>query len=782
MAINASPYNPNDPKDNENNNVSGTAPAGSVGAVGQDNAPQGVGAPTSGGAAPGAATPAGSGQFVNLQKYLGANQGAGNVMAGQIEQKGQNQSEAVGNTIGQANTVIGGQIDAEKNRIAQASGFANQISQDPTKLVNDPNQLSAYKQLQAGTTNSGQLNDQTTQQLGAAQGQLNDLQNFSNQAGSEAGRFDLLRQSLGRPTYSQGQQRLDQLLIQNDPNHSLNSLQQNLGGQVNQQKNLFNTTQQGLNTGIASLDPAALAAQQQLAGAVGTFSGPGGVAGTGALGSLQSKLTDQLAARQGLADTNYQGFQDRLKSNKLTSEDVDKYLAPMFGSDLNADTGLFGATPEKLANAYTESTYNLNNTADMGDYNRLQALKTLSGQTGPTPIELDQSQIGNVGGPDININANKINGPGGFDLNGLNSKYQADMNNYQLLQGQSTAGYLAETGVRDRLSASLNANQNNPEGRYKAYMDAANDPGLANNEPAKQALMNAANQYIAQQPGGDMVSSGNQYAMPVAGTVAVPEGNLMDAEANALAQQQYDAGANVRAANVGADAITNSQLYQNYMNRQTPLTGILKALPGEAKTNGSITSLMSPEEAAKWTAAHPTSYDKTMKAGVGGLMSAADYDTMYNKYVSPTATVGSAGGKTLLDLAPGMAAQGYGNYLSAFLGGPYSSAGRWVENVGQNLFSDENLKTNIKDGSADTYKFLDSLSSNKYEYKNKDHGSGTYVSPMAQDLEKTTAGKGAVTDTPEGKQVNYSRLLGTILSSQADIHKRLKHIEGKKKK
>ncbi len=87
--------------------------------------------------------------------------------------------------------------------------------------------------------------------------------------------------------------------------------------------------------------------------------------------------------------------------------------------------------------------------------------------------------------------------------------------------------------------------------------------------------------------------------------------------------------------------------------------------------------------------------------------------------------------------------------------------------------------------SGDEKKVLDFLAGIKpeiYNYKNPQHGAGTYVSPMAQDLEKTDLGKSMVIDTPEGKMVDYSRAAGTLMAAQANLHKRLAELESKKGK
>lgn len=91
--------------------------------------------------------------------------------------------------------------------------------------------------------------------------------------------------------------------------------------------------------------------------------------------------------------------------------------------------------------------------------------------------------------------------------------------------------------------------------------------------------------------------------------------------------------------------------------------------------------------------------------------------------------------------------------------------------------SDENAKKNIH--SIDVNAFLDKLVPYGYEYKDPAHGEGKQMGVMAQDLEQTEPGKHLVKDTPDGKIVDYSQAGGTIFASLADLHQRLKSLEGK---
>lgn len=96
--------------------------------------------------------------------------------------------------------------------------------------------------------------------------------------------------------------------------------------------------------------------------------------------------------------------------------------------------------------------------------------------------------------------------------------------------------------------------------------------------------------------------------------------------------------------------------------------------------------------------------------------------------------------------------------------------------------SDENLKKDIKPAHKDIQEFLKHNSIKKYKYKNEKHGKGEFVSPMAQDLEKSKLGKSMVIQTPEGKMVDYGRGFGTMLSTMSLLNERIDSVEAFLKK
>lgn len=91
--------------------------------------------------------------------------------------------------------------------------------------------------------------------------------------------------------------------------------------------------------------------------------------------------------------------------------------------------------------------------------------------------------------------------------------------------------------------------------------------------------------------------------------------------------------------------------------------------------------------------------------------------------------------------------------------------------------SDERVKTEIEDGGPEADEFLAALQARKFRYKNPRHGRGKKLGIMAQDLERSRAGRRAVVETPEGKAVDFGELAPTLTASLARLNQRLRKVE-----
>lgn len=118
-----------------------------------------------------------------------------------------------------------------------------------------------------------------------------------------------------------------------------------------------------------------------------------------------------------------------------------------------------------------------------------------------------------------------------------------------------------------------------------------------------------------------------------------------------------------------------------------------------------------------------------------------------------------------------------GTIIGAAYGGPAgAAAGGKAGQAAGSAASDEKVKKDIK--KIDISDFLNSLTGYEFKYKEpKKHGEGKQVGVMAQDVEKEAPQ--LVSEDEEGtKVIDYNKAGGPIFASLAELHQRLKKLEG----
>lgn len=274
--------------------------------------------------------PQGSGRFTNLQKYLQANQGAGQRIAGQVGdrlgsglQKQQEQAQSYNQKLGQA-------VSQAQQGAQQGAGYLEQLRTMGTQLQQPEGatatqaasqalgaqqfaqspQFSQYQAFQQGRGVDEALlaqRQQAAQQ--GAQALLTGAQQAQQQLGSEGGRFNLLRQTFGgaaRPDYTTGQQRLDQLFLTGGG--GLGQVQQDVSGRVKAAQDLAR------QAGLARQDVSGLTTQeQQLMGDIQQQA-------MSNVGSYENLLRQQMEERKAEAATLGPQLQEQLGKDYLTPE------------------------------------------------------------------------------------------------------------------------------------------------------------------------------------------------------------------------------------------------------------------------------------------------------------------------------------------------------------------------------------------------------------------------------------------------------------------------------
>lgn len=349
MAIINTFDDPNKKKTNPDGSPKEETPAGPVSVSGQaatinssNTAPNPV-----------AAKGSNSGRFTNISNYLKANQGSN--LAGKVAGNIENQSNQVRDALNQSKNQFSEQ--AQAGRVQGNQNLVNEAIQDPNSFAANQEKLQQFERLRDAQY-KGPQELQGVQKLGS---DVENLQSLTKQTGTEGGRFNLLRTMFNKPTYSGGQQKLDNLLMQTNQDQ-LNKLR---GSNV-----ITSRINQDLN------NSSKLAADQgnQLAAEAQNIQY-----------STRKALSDEETARQN--DLNFRlndiaskrgdaqkSFTDLLKEGKMTSADLAK-----FGVDPNQ--GLYGLTNDQLLNYMsTGKEANKYNIASADDYSRFDALSKLAGK------------------------------------------------------------------------------------------------------------------------------------------------------------------------------------------------------------------------------------------------------------------------------------------------------------------------------------------------------------------------------------------------------------------
>lgn len=356
--------------------------------------------------------PSSSGSYTNLRSYLDANRGAGKQMAegiasdvgGQAQKAGE-QMQGVQSQF-QQNVQAGGQsYGAPQQQMVQ------QVADDPTKV--DVGQFSQLRE--AAYSGPQQWGGQQQEQAAELQKKMENLRQASEGSQTGAGQRALLQQTYGRPSYSAGEQGLDQLLVQapGAGREAFAGLRDTIGGLTPQYDQM---KEQGLEQ-VAARKAETEAARNAALGAVGGFDTIS-QQGSGAIGDLLSQFygeegkiaqaqtqreqqkADVLAGAEGefgeaRKRKEFDAFKDAVLRSRISREITKKYGSRRLptaeerraienqvtpGVIAAFDSGNYSALPQYqdyLSGGMGEA--NLQNVASAEDYAKMNALSQLGG-------------------------------------------------------------------------------------------------------------------------------------------------------------------------------------------------------------------------------------------------------------------------------------------------------------------------------------------------------------------------------------------------------------------
>lgn len=430
----------------------------------------GTAQPQSGGTPPGSTAdnttapaaggqPQGSGRFTNLSKYLNANQAGGQRIAQNIgqninnnlqqqNQQAQNYYGQLGNSINNANQTAqqGAGYVKQLNSIGQdinnatTAGYDQRGNQGLNSIQNFTQQpdFSNFQNIQAGRgIDENLLAQQQGKALSAAQGTTAAAQQAQQNLGTEGGRFQLLQNQFGggnHPGYSQGDQRLDQVLL--GQSGGLGKVQQSVADQARAAA-IQTKLAQGAGNDVSRLT----AQEQGLVGDINTAGTNNETAYQNMLKSYIPGVNTERAAQ--VTDLNraigtYQnpkaayapGFTDQQMTNLgLTDKNQGVY---------NVFNGVNGVKSANDIATIGPDAKNYNDVANQGDVDRYNNLAKILGNTNQTDLTAP-STIGNAytaNTDDTGLNARLAAADKTFkntDVTGNNSYYYNTQNANDLI-------------------------------------------------------------------------------------------------------------------------------------------------------------------------------------------------------------------------------------------------------------------------------------------------------------------------------------------------------------
>lgn len=304
----ATVFSPNQ-EDEEKKNLNQPQQVTNPGVVGpQSSAPTAApSAPVGGGTS--------SGRFGNITNYIKANQNfnkEGGGLAGKVAGNIQKQGDEVTKNVASAVNNFKEQAQGQVGQVQEGATLAAEAVKDPSSFVqNDSNVAKVQNTLGAEYTGPKTLMDlEGRQNQGVLQSQADTLTGNVNLGQTEKGRYSLLRNMFNKPSYTAGQQNLDNLIIQGNKDQ-LKTLQntRNISGQVNQNlnQNLTQTSDLGQKS-VADVEAFKKQSRDALSKAITTRDSDLAAAAVKAQADRESQIEGiKQALREGKATSNVLG-------------------------------------------------------------------------------------------------------------------------------------------------------------------------------------------------------------------------------------------------------------------------------------------------------------------------------------------------------------------------------------------------------------------------------------------------------------------------------------------
>ena len=338
-------------------NVSGSSTSFSTGVPGQESA-----APKD---------KKSSGQYANIQSYLDANKDQADTMGSQI-------SSNIENKGAEAKTAVEG-FGAKAPKVAE---YDPNASLGRVTSLSDQEKQDYKTQRQTGGYSGPQSLEQT-EGYADTQKKAQEASQLAKNAASETGQQQLLKDTFARPTYSAGQNKLDQVLLQGSAG-SKQALQ-GVASKYGNLDQLFNEAQGNVGASINSAKAQALKNKENIAAAEKS-------ARENLINPIQQRAAEQNAANQALIGRAQGDLQDETVAADLLAQlginEGQNLFDLNLGNYLGTDSTQVGLN--QAANAEERAKYAaLANLFEDQSMNQIDA----SGKA-ITPISFDKERFG----------------------------------------------------------------------------------------------------------------------------------------------------------------------------------------------------------------------------------------------------------------------------------------------------------------------------------------------------------------------------------------------------
>jgi hypothetical protein len=375
--------------------------------------------------------PSRSGSWTNLNAYLQNNTDQADQLGNRVAQNVTNDAEQAKSKLGSLQSQF--TQKADQSSVNRNQGLVTEAVSNPTEFVKDQNKVSNFTKIRDAQYNG-------PQSLADVDGytdtysKLNNANQAVENTKTEGGRFSLIQSQFAKPSYSRGQQRLDQMLLQNAPGarEQFSQVQQNYGGLMGSLEGAQKSAQEYAGQRKAETQSAA----KDVRDALGMLDDPTTAANeaAGAFGQFQTDLKGRTNDFRTKQSELYKRIQQALGGGQASTNPggslaMDADVAAAIG--LQDGQRLYDVNLSDYEAQFNPDAINEQNVASADDYARYSALAQLAGQE-PTYL-YDQKNAGAAAGVqfDKDLLNQRIQDTANGQVSALRDSYNELAKNYR---------------------------------------------------------------------------------------------------------------------------------------------------------------------------------------------------------------------------------------------------------------------------------------------------------------------------------------------------------------